>query len=148
MIETPFYIPEQRIVHFDLKGAPPKIEYLLRMIKWIKDAGATGVLLEYEDMFPFYGKLNVISASNHYNASDIVNLINTCHHIGLEVIPLVQTFGHMEFILKHKQFSHLRDTSEMPESICACHEEGMNLITDYIDQVIHYSVNRLSMPKI
>jgi hexosaminidase len=136
MGEALFYVPEQRIVHFDLKGAPPKIDYLLRMIKWIKDGGATGVLLEYEDMFPFSGKLNGISAVNRYNVSDIVNVINTCHHLGLEVIPLVQTFGHMEFILKHEKFSHLRDTSDMPESICACHEEAMDLITDYIDQVL------------
>jgi hexosaminidase len=87
-------------------------------------------------MFPFSGKLNGISAVNRYNVSDIVNVINTCHHLGLEVIPLVQTFGHMEFILKHEKFSHLRDTSDMPESICACHEEAMDLITDYIDQVL------------
>ena len=43
----------------------------------------------------------------------------------------------MEFILKHKDFSFLRDNPDMPESICACHEKAMDLIIDYIDQV-HY----------
>jgi hexosaminidase len=129
------YIPKQRIIHFDLKGAPPKLEFLLRTLKWIKDVGATGVLLEYEDMFPFSGKLHGISASNSYSKSDIIILIKNCQHMGLEVIPLVQTFGHMEFILKHKQFMHLRDHPPMPDSICSCHEETMSLITEYIDQV-------------
>ena len=111
------------------------MEYLLRMLKWVKDNGATGVLLEYEDMFPFGGKLASVSASNHYNVTDISNIVETCHALGLDVIPLVQTFGHMEFILKLVRFSHLRDAPEMPESICACHEHVMTLLTDYIDQV-------------
>ena len=133
--EPPFYIPEQRLVHFDLKGAAPRIEYLLKMLKWAKDTGATGILMEYEDMFPFTGKLASVSASNHYNVSDISSIVDTCHSLGLDIIPLVQTFGHMEFILKLEKFAHLRDTPEMPESICACHDQSMALITDYISQV-------------
>lgn len=39
------YIPKQRIVHFDLKGAPPKISYLKRIFPLIKTMGATGILL-------------------------------------------------------------------------------------------------------
>ena len=42
--------------------------------------------------------------------------MRTCKELGLDVIPLVQTFGHMEFILKHELFSNLRDVAEMPES--------------------------------
>ena len=133
--EPPFYIPEQRLVHFDLKGAAPRIEYLLKMLKWAKDTGATGILMEYEDMFPFTGKLASVSASNHYNVSDISSIVDTCHSLGLDIIPLVQTFGHMEFILKLEKFAHLRATREMPESICACLDQSMALITDYISQV-------------
>ena len=86
--ETVFYIPEQRLVHFDLKGAPPKMDYLLRMLKWVKDAGATGVLLEYEEMFPFSGRLSTVSASNHYNVSDINNIVNTCQQVITSKIDL------------------------------------------------------------
>ena len=62
-------------------------------------------------------------------------MLITSKQLGLEVIPLVQTFGHMEFILKHGQFASLRDSPQMPESICPCHEQTMNLIGLYIDQV-------------
>ena len=39
----PLYVPNQRLVHLDLKGAPPKIAYLITFLKKIKDWGATGI---------------------------------------------------------------------------------------------------------
>ena len=62
-------------------------------------------------------------------------MLATCEALQLEVIPLVQTFGHMEFVLKLEQFQHLRDVPEMPESICPCHNQTMAVIRDIIDQV-------------
>ena len=59
-----------------------------------------------------------------------------CEELGLDVIPLVQTFGHLEFVLKHEQFQYLRDVEEMPESVCPCHNDTMVLVRDIIDQVI------------
>ncbi len=161
------YVPKQILVHLDLKGAPPKMDFLLKFLKLIKDWGATGelncflkiclvflielsefflgILVEYEDMFPFEGMLKEVAATNHYNKSDIFNLLIKSKELGLEVIPLVQTFGHMEFILKHGQFAHLRDSPQMPESICSCHEQSMSLIGLYIDQImtLHKDVKHL-----
>lgn len=39
------YIPKKRIVHLDLKGAPPIIPYFKRLFPLIKTLGATGILL-------------------------------------------------------------------------------------------------------
>ena len=141
----PVYIPQQRLVHIDLKGAPPKLDFLIKFLKLIKDWGATGILIEYEDTFPFDGMLKDVAAGNHYTKSDIYSILIRCKELGLEVIPLIQTFGHMEFILKLGQFAHLRDNPEMPESICPCHEQTMSLLQIYIDQVmsLHKGVKQL-----
>lgn len=39
------YIPKHRIVHFDLKGAPPTVAYMKKVISLSKTVGATGLLL-------------------------------------------------------------------------------------------------------
>jgi len=132
----PLYVPPQRIVHLDLKGAPPSIQYLKKVLTLSQGLGATGVLVEWEDMFPWSGRLSSVAAKNHYTHDDVQDLLKTCQELGLDVIPLVQTFGHMEFILKHEEFSYLRDVEEMPESICPCHNDTMGLVREIVDQVM------------
>lgn len=39
------YIPKKRIVHLDLKGAPPKVGFLKKFFPMVKNMGATGLLL-------------------------------------------------------------------------------------------------------
>ncbi|QQP41173.1 Uncharacterized protein FKW44_015458, partial [Caligus rogercresseyi] len=129
------YIPSQRLVHFDLKGAPPSLPFFLQVLQLSKDLGATGILLEYEDMFPFTGRLSPASASNHYTREDLRAILSTCSALGLSVIPLIQTFGHMEFILKLEDFAYLRDVPDMPESICPCHPDTLGLLSEIVDQV-------------
>ncbi len=61
----------KRIVHLDLKGAQPKLAYLTELIKFFKRAGATGVLIEYEDFFPYEEDLEAIRNQNHYTKQEV-----------------------------------------------------------------------------
>ena len=77
-----------------------------------------------------------MAANNHYTLAEVNDLLKACQSFGLEVIPLVQTFGHKEVILKHERFSYLRDVEEMPESICPCHNDTMGVVREIVDQVM------------
>lgn len=130
------YVPKQRLVHFDLKGAPPKISYIKRVLPLLKTMGATGILLEYEDMFPYKGALEGIAAKNAYSESDIADLLASAGELRLEVIPLVQTFGHVEFALKHVKFSHLREVPGSPQALCPSRNMTVDFIREMVDQVM------------
>lgn len=132
---TNFFLGE-RLVHLDLKGAPPKIAYFEQLFPLLEALGATGILLEYEDMFPYTGKIRNISASNCYTKNDISTINALAIKSNLAIIPLVQTFGHMEFVLKLREFSHLREIPEYPQAICPTHEETLDLIVEMLDQII------------
>lgn len=60
-------------------------------------------------MFPYDGKLSSIAAADCYSKGDVKHIYELAKLSNLTVIPLVQTFGHMEFVLKGPEFKHLRE---------------------------------------
>lgn len=126
----------QRVVHFDLKGAPPKIDYLMKMIPLLRQWGATGILIEYEDMFPYRNRLSLLSKPHAYTSDDIRSLQEVTKAEGMDFIPLLQSFGHVEFILKHSEYKHLREATVNPMSLCPTHKQSLPLIEEIVDQYI------------
>ena len=47
------------LVHIDMKGGPPTPRYLIQLLSLFKTWGASGILIEWEDMFPWDGELQV-----------------------------------------------------------------------------------------
>jgi hexosaminidase len=47
---------------------------------------------------------------------------------GLKVMPLLQVYGHLEYVLKLKEFMYLREDSRYPQVITPCLEESYKLI--------------------
>nr|CAD7260043.1 unnamed protein product [Timema shepardi] len=127
----------QRIVHLDLKGAPPRLSYYEELFPLLRDLGTTGILMEYEDMFPFTGpQLQDIPAFNAYSKSDIKQILTLAYNNGLQVIPLIQTFGHLEYVLKLRKFADMREVPKYPQVICPSHNSTFSMLTTMIDQVV------------
>nr|XP_022912510.1 hexosaminidase D-like [Onthophagus taurus] len=135
------YIPKQRIVHLDLKGAPPTLGFLKKFFLMIRNMGATGILLEYEDMFPYYGVLKPIRARNAYTSKDIGSILNYAEESNLMVIPLIQTFGHVEFALKHKEFEKLREVPASPQALCPNRNGTLEFVMEIVKQVMELHPN-------
>uniref|UniRef100_A0AAF5PT78 beta-N-acetylhexosaminidase n=2 Tax=Wuchereria bancrofti TaxID=6293 RepID=A0AAF5PT78_WUCBA len=125
-----------RIIHFDLKGAAPKISYLKEVLRLIKANGATGILLEWEDTFPFSGILAENRNSDAYTVEEVRNLLETAKSLKLDVIPLVPTFGHLEWILKVEKFRQYRQNDMFPQVICLADDDGVSVVLEAIRQVV------------
>uniref|UniRef100_A0A8C6SEV1 beta-N-acetylhexosaminidase n=1 Tax=Neogobius melanostomus TaxID=47308 RepID=A0A8C6SEV1_9GOBI len=128
----------KKLVHLDLKGAPPRIEYLLKLIGVFAELGADGLLVEYEDMFPYEGELKVLQASPHsaYSREEVLSIQEAAVAAGMEVIPLIQTFGHMEFVLKHDALSALREVPHCLGTLSPHGERPLQLVTEMVRQVV------------
>lgn len=133
-----FYIPDRRIVHFDLKGAAPKVSYLAKVFRLIEKAGATGILLEWEDMFPFEDDLSIGKHRFAYTQDDVEEILKHAKSSNLEVIPLVQTFGHLELFLKYQEFRSLRELDHFPQAICPSKDGSFELVKKIVDQVMAF----------
>ncbi len=126
-----------KLVHLDLKGAPPKINYLKELIPYFKSIGATGVLIEYEDFFPYQNELEPIRNQNHYTNSELKQIFDLLAANKLTAMPLIQTYGHMEFVLKLKQYAYLREDSKHFNVITPClNDTYEKIIYRMIDQVL------------
>ncbi|NXJ84022.1 HEXDC Hexosaminidase, partial [Trogon melanurus] len=125
-----------RLVHLDLKGAAPRVSYLEQVFPLLSQLGANGILIEYEDMFPFKGELEILKSPYAYSEEDIERIQQLAELHKLEVVPLVQTFGHVEFILKHEKYQHLREVERFPNSFNPHVPDTLALLKSILSQVI------------
>ncbi|XP_028989008.1 hexosaminidase D [Betta splendens] len=137
----------KKLVHLDLKGAPPRVEYLHKLIELLSRLGLDGLLVEYEDMFPYEGELKLLQATAQpaYSQEEVLSMQEFAKCRGMEVIPLVQTFGHMEFVLKHRSMWSLRELAHCVGTLNPHREEGVKLVLEMLRQVIelHPGLNTL-----
>lgn len=86
-------------------------------------------------MFPFDGVLSTIKAKNAYTAEDVQTILQLADESKLEVIPLIQTFGHMELALKRPEWVKIREVMGSPQALCPSRNESLHLITEILNQV-------------
>ncbi|XP_053607103.1 hexosaminidase D-like isoform X2 [Plodia interpunctella] len=138
---------EHRIIHLDLKGAPWKVPYLEKVLLRAKAWGATGVLFEWEDTFPYtdelvtLGSITGCGGDGMYTMDEVQHMMQFCKENGLEVVQLVQTIGHLEFVLKHPAFTHLRELPESATSLCPSKPQSLALVCSMLDQVLDAQPN-------
>ena len=125
-----------RIVHLDFKGLPLTPHSLCARLQTLRDAGATALLLEWEDMLPFSDELADCASPHAYSAAEVAQVVQRAESLGLEVIPLVQTLGHLEFALKQERRADLREDPHDFGTLCPASETAAALVESLLTQVL------------
>ncbi|XP_045597678.2 hexosaminidase D [Procambarus clarkii] len=128
-------VPPDRIWHLDLKGGAPRIEVIEELMTVAARAGATGVLVEWEDMFPYTDALANLSAHNAYTKDEVRRVATAAQTAGLTMIHLMQSLGHLEYALKLPQWAGLRE-GESPGEACPSHPGTTGLVIEAINQLM------------
>lgn len=123
------------------------MSFFKEFFPFIKTLGATGLLIEYEDMFPYEDDLQELKADNAYSMSEISEILKIAEENSLTVVPLVQTFGHFEFVLKHEKYKSFREVPNIPQAVCPTQENATQLIYKMIDQLVkaHPKINYIHL---
>ena len=81
-----------------------------------------------------------ITHRNGYTKSDIKLIQEAAKKHQMEIIPLIQTFGHLEWILKLHEFKSYRDDRNLPLVISPCLNATYILFEGYFE---FFSMNKI-----
>ncbi|MCM8764600.1 MAG: family 20 glycosylhydrolase, partial [Candidatus Omnitrophica bacterium] len=126
---------EMRGIHLDLKGLPPSPARLLEILDLLSYARINCVLVEWEDTYP-WKTYKVLQNGTAYSMPTIKNFLARAEKLGIEVIPLVQSFGHLENVLSKKKFKHLREISDNVSDICPLKKGSREIVLDMVKDVL------------
>lgn len=106
-------------LHLDLRVQVPPLPALKRIAREAAELGVNTLIVEWEASFPF-DRHAVISSAYAYRPEEVREFLGECGRLGLDVIPLQQCFGHVEYILRHERYGHLREDEGDLCQICPC----------------------------
>ncbi len=120
-------------LHLDLKGAVPSFGKLLEQLQFFKACGYTGIVWEYDDRIPWQCWPGTWRKG--FTSEEHAELILRSRELGLENVPLIQTMGHMDWLLRHDEYRHLSENGVISE-LCPLHPEVLPKLEAWIDEVI------------
>ena len=122
--------------HIDCRGQKLRADAVLTVLDDLHSFGYNTVIMEYMDAFPFEGKLAGISSEDAYTKEEIGSFVKRAAELDIELIPLVQTFGHLYWVFCHDEFMPLAEgyapdpeTGIMPLSEICSENGAMKLKT-------------------
>jgi hexosaminidase len=128
--------------HLDLRIQVMTMPALKAFAKKLSDNGMNTLVMEWEGTYPFKDH-PLIPNRFAYSREEIVDFIDYCKKLNIDVIPLQQSFGHVEYILRHHQYRDLREDQKDYSQVNPLKEElNRKLFTDlYKDLVSTHSSN-------
>jgi len=104
-------------LHLDLRVQVLPIEALLRVAESGAREGFNTLIVEWEASFPFREHAGIANRFA-YTRDEVRRLVEACAGWGIEVIPLQQCFGHVEYILRHPRYAALRESESDFCQVC------------------------------
>lgn len=128
---------EFRVVgfHLDLRIQVMKPEALKAFASELFTFGINTIVMEWEATFPF-GSHPLIPNKYAYTKEEIADFISHCGELGIDVIPLQQSLGHVEYILRHARYADQREDHKDVSQLCPLEAElNRALFTDLFTEM-------------
>jgi len=124
------------ILHVDMKAGMMRREKLVGLLREAAADGYSAVLWEVEDKVRFDACPDVAYAEA-YSKKDFKEILAEAAKLGLEPIPLLQTFGHAEYVLSREKYFSWREKKGNPTCYCVLNPEVRTflaaLLKEYLD---------------
>ena len=121
--------------HYDMKRPMWSPAYIEKLTRRLKDWGYNTIIYEIEDKLKFSGH-PVISHPEALSHEETARFVASIRKKGLDVIPCMQTLGHLEFILEKDGYEKFREVPEVHDQVCPRNDDARSLIVGICDEII------------
>jgi hexosaminidase len=131
--------------HVDLRIQVIPMPALKQLALQLSKGGVNTIIMEWEGTYPF-NEEPLIANRYAYTREEITSFISYCKTLHLDVIPLQQSFGHVEYILRHSKYAALREDQKDYSQVNPLQEAGArelftklykDLISTHSSQYVH-----------
>lgn len=124
-----------RGAHLDLKFHAPQFDWLMGWLEQLAALKLNTLVVEYEDKFPFHHALGVADPSA-WSPEQVRAFGERAASLGIEIVPLVQSIGHFEYVLRLDHYKSLREKPDDLSQLCPCRAGSRELVESLLSEVI------------
>lgn len=108
--------------HLDLRIQVMKMPALKSFALKLSRQGINTLVMEWEGTYPFLQD-PLIPNRFAYTRQEVKDFVNYCKTLHIDVIPLQQSFGHVEYILRNYRYAALREDDKDFSQVCPSEPE-------------------------
>lgn len=108
--------------HLDLRIQTMPMPALETLALQLHNQGINTLLMEWEASYPFREDPQ-IAGRYTYTRAELKDFVGYCNRLNIDVIPLQQSFGHVEYILRHNRYAALREDEHDLSQICPARKD-------------------------
>jgi len=123
-------------VHLDMKGVVFKPSYIPALMRDLAAQGVNAVLMEYEDIFPFEQMDIAFDRNSVWSRQTLKRFRAEAAANGIEIIPLQQCLGHLEYLFRWKQYAEFAEDRKYPSTLNISDARGKALIKEMLRQML------------
>ncbi|PID93140.1 MAG: hypothetical protein CSA96_00540 [Bacteroidetes bacterium] len=117
--------------HIDHRIQVMPIQELKDFAAYLHESGINTIIMEWEASFP-YTRNGIVSNRFAYTKEEVRDFISYCAGMDIQVIPLLQCLGHLEYVLKYERYAALREDRYEVSQLCPLKKEAVRqLIPSY-----------------
>ncbi len=121
------------IFHVDLNSVSLRKDYIEKWLRKTSAMGYNAVLWEVEGMVK-WETCPECASPDAFSKKDFRELLRLSRQLGLEPIPLLQTIGHGEYVLQHRQYVPFRENRDRYDCYCTSNREVRGFMKRWIEE--------------
>lgn len=121
--------------HLDMKVLQFRADSLEALFPRLRDAGYDTIIFEIENKV----RLECLGAAvwcEAYEKNAFARLLDRCREAGLQPVPLIQTYAHLQWLLTHAPFHALREQPSIAYTLCPLKAESRTFLFRYLSEVV------------